>query len=113
MRREVIKSGLMQQGRLQDSEMADDMAALPVGSGGKVLDYGSDSDLPATRADSLARRRSLLHLRESRRRDSITKMCASHGSAAPVLVVIFHHMHPCGSLAALRTELRNLMSSSL
>ena len=41
-----------------------------------VMDYGSDSDLPLLHSNSLARRRSLIHLRESRRRDSINTMCA-------------------------------------
>ena len=47
---------------------------LPVARPTEVVDYGSDSDLPVMRGDTLARRRSLYHLRDSRRRDSITKM---------------------------------------
>jgi hypothetical protein len=51
-----------------------------------VVDYGSDSDVPLLRGDSLVRRRSLIHLRESRRRDSIATMCAR--SPAPTLRVL-------------------------
>ena len=58
------------------SEEDETAAGLPAARPEEVLDYGSDSDLPMMRADTLARRRSLYHLRESRRRDSITKMCA-------------------------------------
>ena len=50
------------------------IAQLPIARPTEVLDYGSDSDLPVMRGDTLARRRSLYHLRDSRRRDSITKM---------------------------------------
>lgn len=48
--------------------------AVPIARPEGILDYGSDSDLPMMRGDTLARRRSLYHLRDSRRRDSITKM---------------------------------------
>ena len=65
------------------SEEDETAAGLPAARPGEVLDYGSDSDLPMMRADTLARRRSLYHLRESRRRDSITKMCAPRCYQAP------------------------------
>ncbi len=56
------------------SEVGEVAAQLPAARPGEVLDYGSDSDLPMMRGDTLARRRSIYHLRDSRRRDSITKM---------------------------------------
>lgn len=81
--RDAIKSSVGQQGLPQAVSVMEEVAEVAALPAGKVLDYGSDSDLPATRADSLARRRSLLHLRESRRRDSITKMCAARRGALP------------------------------
>ena len=57
------------------SEVDEAAAGLPAARPDEVLDYASDSDLPLMRAHTLARRRSLYHLRESRRRDSSTKMC--------------------------------------
>lgn len=56
------------------SEVEELVAQLPAARSNEVLDYGSDSDLPVMRGDSLAQRRSVYHLRDSRRRDSITKM---------------------------------------
>ena len=56
------------------SEVEEVAAELPMGPADEVVDYASDSDLPMMRGDTLARRRSLYHLRDSRRRDSITKM---------------------------------------
>ena len=56
------------------SEVEEVAAELPTARPGKVLDYGSDSDLPVMRGDTLARRRSLYHLRDSRRRGSLTRM---------------------------------------
>lgn len=56
------------------SEVEEVAAQLPMGPADEVVDYASDSDLPMMRGDTLARRRSLYHLRDSRRRDSITKM---------------------------------------
>lgn len=50
----------------------DEVAALPLTASATVVDYGSDSDVHVLPGE---RRRSLIHLRESRRRDSITKMC--------------------------------------
>jgi hypothetical protein len=69
--------------------VVDETAALPITGSSTVLDYGSDSDAHAMTGDSLLRRRSLIRLRESRRRDSITKMCAScrraHGISKKVI----------------------------
>jgi len=63
--------------------MVDEAVALPLTGSSTVLDYGSDSDATATNGDSLLRRRSLIRLRESRRRDSITKMYAASRSSRP------------------------------
>ena len=61
-------------------EAGDDVAPLSLTAmhSDSIVDYGSDSDVPLLRGDSLVRRRSLIHLRESRRRDSIATMCASN-----------------------------------
>ena len=83
--RDVIRAGLggMAAGSgssVPGCEDAAEAAAVPepVVHREVVMDYGSDSDLPLLHSNSLARRRSLIHLRESRRRDSINTMCA-HG----------------------------------
>ena len=81
--RDVIRAGLGAAGVgaiAPGCEDAADVAPVaeeePVVHREVVVDYGSDSDLPLLRNGSLARRRSLIHLRESRRRDSINTMCA-------------------------------------
>lgn len=76
-RRDAIKRSLGCAGSSTGLSMVDEAVALPLTGSSTVLDYGSDSDATGTNGDSLLRRRSLIRLRESRRRDSITKMCAA------------------------------------
>ncbi len=70
--RDAIKRNLDCGGELTGLAVVDEVATLPLTASATVVDYGSDSDVHVAPGE---RRRSLIHLRESRRRDSITRMC--------------------------------------
>ncbi len=74
MCREAIQSSIGTSAPGGCAPVEEVVAQLPAARPSEVVDYGSDSDLPMMRGDTLARRRSIYHLRDSRRRDSITKM---------------------------------------
>ncbi|CAL8460857.1 g388 [Coccomyxa elongata] len=69
--RDAIKRNLECGGSSTGLAVVDEVAALPLTASATVVDYGSDSDVHVSPGE---RRRSLIHLRESRRRDSITKI---------------------------------------